>query len=128
MLIKLEIALLLISIFTCNLSYAKEYYVFIEKTNPVGEDKGQSQIGEVIAISPTKPNENELRNQQVIVMDLTEDEVFTLLMTDPDGEKQIKIDIDQIKDVADESKIDDQKKETIMDSLLPRDVTLGEPK
>ena len=128
MLIKLEIAILLISIFTCNLSYAKEYYVFIEKTNPVNKDDGQSLPGEVIAISETKPNANELKNQQVIVMDLTIEEVQQLLMTDTEGKKEVKLDVDKLQNIADESKVDETQKQDIMDNLLSRDVTLVEPK
>ena len=127
MLIKLEIAILLISLFTCNLSYAKEYYVFVEKANPVNKDDGQSVLGEVIAISETKPNANELRNQQVIIMDLTEDDIATLLMTDAEGKKEVKLDVDKLKNIADESKVDETKKQDILDNLLPRDITLVNP-
>ena len=124
---KLEITLLLISIFTCNLSYAKEYYVFVEKTEPVNADDGQSLPGEVIAISEAKPNANELQNQQVIVMDLTIEEVEQLLMTDPQGKKEVKLDVDKLKNIAEESKVDETKKQDILDNLLPRDITLVNP-
>ena len=123
---RILLLIITISLITTN-CYAKEYYVFIEKTNPVNADDGQSVLGEVIAISETKPNANELQNQQVIIMDLTKEEIEQLLMTDDQGKKEVKIDVDKIKNIADESKVDETKKQDIMGSLLDRDVTLVNP-
>lgn len=119
--------LLLIFLLLTSTCFAEEVYVFIEKNPPVNDDDGQSRIGEVIAISKTKPNANELRNSRVIIMDLTKDEIITLLMINDEGKKIVKIDIEKIKEIVDEGKINAQKKQSIMDSLLNRDAVVVNP-
>ena len=125
--LKLSIVTILISFLATNLSYAKEYYVFIEKKGPVNSDDGQSKIGEVLAISENTPNDNELKLFKVIIMDLTEDDIATLLMSDESGKKVSKIDIDSIKDIKNKEKISENKKNSIIGSLLPRDAAVVVP-
>jgi hypothetical protein len=80
-----------------NLVYADLYWVYIDNIGKIhpGQEAGQTEKGDVVAICPFSPQYNpsvaELQRYFIVVSDLTEEEKQELLQPFYEGETIVKI-------------------------------------
>lgn len=98
--------------------FADKYYVFIDKIGKVdkGEEAGQNQKGDVICIAPFtsqyKPTKAEKGRYQIIVVDLTQEEIQELIECEVDQDdntvraRKRKVDVQSLNLTKQEQEID----------------------
>ena len=119
--------------------FAEMRYVYIEKKGLVekGQEAGQNETGDVIAVAPFtpqyKPTPSELSRYQVIVMDLTDNEVNNLLEEEKNGEaitraRKRKIDLDStsVKNIKQEQVLNENQKTAVLGAISVKPALLSE--
>lgn len=109
---------------------AEQYYVYIDKIGYVekGQEAGQNEKGDVITIAPFtpqyKPTPSELSRYQVVVMDLTEAEVSSLVEEEKKDEQIVrarkrKIDLSStsVKSIKQEQELNALQKTAVLGAV-----------
>lgn len=114
-----KIFLILIVLFSTSIVKSEEMNVLIDNVS-----------GEVISTIPVsenwEPNDNELRNMHVVVMDISEEEDNQLLKLNEAGEKENKIDLKKVEQTQNQEKVSEELKNEIFNDIAVKSISLDD--